>query len=54
VTAQRRTGECYLNGTGVDRSISQAEHWLLQAARNGDFAAKEQLYLIQRSLPGSF
>ena len=54
VTAQRRTGECYLNGTGVERSISNAEHWLLQAARNGDFAAKEQLYLIQRSLPGSF
>lgn len=54
VTAQRRTGECYLNGTGVDRSISNAEHWLAQAARNGDFAAREQLILIQRSLPGSF
>ena len=53
VTAQRRTGECYLNGTGVDRSVSNAEKWLLQAAQNGDFTARELLYRIQRSSSGS-
>ena len=51
--AQRRTGECYLNGVGVDRSISNAEKWLLLAARNGDFTARELLYRIQRSSTGS-
>lgn len=54
VTAQRRTGECYLEGIGVERSISNAEHWLLQAARGGDLAARELLYRTQRSLQGSF
>ena len=52
-TAQRRTGECYLNGTGVDRSVSNAEKWLLLAAQNGDFTARELLYRIQRSSTGS-
>ena len=53
VTAQRRVGECYLNGTGVDQSISKAEQWLVSAARNGDTAARELLYQIQRSAAGS-
>ena len=53
VTAQRRVGECYLNGTGVDQSLSKAEQWLTTAARNGDFTAGELLYRIQRSAAGS-
>lgn len=53
VTAQRRVGECYLNGTGVDQSLSKAEQWLVTAARNGDFNARELLYRIQRSSAGS-
>ena len=53
VIAQRRVGECYLNGTGVDQSISKAEQWLVTAARNGDFTARELLYSIQRSAAGS-
>lgn len=53
VTAQRRVGECYLNGTGVDQSLSKAEQWLVTAARNGDFTARELLYRIQRSSAGS-
>lgn len=53
VTAQRRVGECYLNGTGVDQSLTKAEQWLVTAARNGDFAARELLYRIQRSAAGS-
>ncbi|MBO4649012.1 MAG: sel1 repeat family protein [Lentisphaeria bacterium] len=50
--AQRRTGICYMNGIGVERSISKAEQWLVTAARNGDFAARELLYQIQQSGPG--
>ena len=53
VTAQRRVGECYLNGTGVDQSLSKAEQWLVTAAGNGDTAARELLYQIQRSAAGS-
>ena len=49
VTAQKRVAECYLNGIGVDRSLSQAEKWLLAAARNGDFSARELLYELQRT-----
>ena len=52
VGAQRRAGICYLNGIGVDRSISKAEQWLVTAARNGDFAARELLYQIRQAGPG--
>lgn len=51
VTAQKRVAECYLNGTGVERSLSQAEKWLLMAAQNGDMDARRLLLEIQRSGP---
>jgi len=50
--AQRRVAECYLNGIGVDRSITQAEKWLLMAAQNGDISARELLFRIQRAARG--
>lgn len=51
--AQRRVAECYLNGIGVDRSITQAEKWLLMAAQNGDLSARELLFRLQRAAGGS-
>ena len=54
VSAQKRVAECYLKGSGVDRSISNAEKWLLTAAKNGDMNARRLLYEIQRSPPGSY
>ena len=41
--AQYLLGEMYAGGHGVDRSYSEAVHWLLEAALNGIESAKEIL-----------
>ena len=54
VMSQKRVAECYLNGSGVERSISKAEKWLLLAVQNGDMDARRLLYELQRSGSGSY
>lgn len=41
--AQLRLGECLLFGWGMDRDLSQAEKWLLEAQQNGHCMASQRL-----------
>lgn len=51
VTSQKRVAECYMEGIGVDRSITQSEKWYRRAANAGDMSARNRLMEIQRASP---
>ncbi len=51
VPSQKRVAECYREGIGVDRSITQAEKWYRKAAGAGDMGAGNHLMEIQRASP---
>lgn len=51
VPAQKRVAACYLEGIGVEQSITKAETWYRKAAKAGDMSAGNQLMQMQSASP---